>query len=90
MILTLLQTARNLTLQAEAVELAGDVGDEALGMSAKAKLGNEVTDHAVQGFIVSFDRLRSQHVLPQEASHRLPLLPLTGNTQRVKMNKYSC
>lgn len=74
------QTTRNLTFKAEAIELAGDVGDEAFGVSAKAKFSNEVTDHAVQGFIVSFHSLRSQHVLPQETSDRLPLLPLTRNT----------
>lgn len=74
------KTTSNLTLQAEAIELAGDICDEALRMSAMAKFGNEVTDHAVQGSIVSFDRLRPQHVLPQETSHRLPLLPLTRYT----------
>lgn len=78
------QTMSQLTLQAEAVELAGDVGDEALGMSEEAKFGNEVTDHAVEGFIISFNRLWPQHVLPQETSHCLPFLPLTGQTHRRK------
>lgn len=53
-------------------------------MSAKAKFSNEVTDHAVQGFIVSLHRLRSQHMLPQETSHRLPLLTLTRNTHTAR------
>lgn len=68
-----------LTLQAEAIELAGDVGDEALRASAKAELGDEVIDHAVEGLVIGFHGLRSQHVLPQEAPDGLPLLPLAGS-----------
>lgn len=68
-----------LTLQAEAIELAGDVGDKALGASAKAELGDEVADHAVEGLVIGFHGLRAQHVLPQEAPDGLPLLPLAGN-----------
>lgn len=73
-------SAWNLTLEAEAIELAGDVSDEALRASAEAKFGNEVTDHTVQGFIIGFHCLWPQHVLPQETSHCLPLLPLAKNT----------
>lgn len=68
-----------LTFQAEAIELAGDVGDEALRASAKAEFGDEVTDHTVEGLVIGFHGLRSQHVLPQEAPDGLPLLPLAGN-----------
>lgn len=68
-----------LTLKAEAIELAGDVGDEALGASAEAEFGDQVVDHAVEGLVVSFHGLRSQHVLPQEAPDGLPLLPFAGN-----------
>lgn len=75
----------SLTFEAEAIELAGDVGDEALGASAHVKFGDEVTDDATEGLVVSFHGLRSQHVLPQEAPHRLPLLALSGNTQQVEM-----
>lgn len=82
----LVRLRTNLTLKAKAVELAGDVRDEALRASAKAKFGNQVTDHGVQGFIVGFDCFWPQHMLPQEAPHRLPLLPLTRNTEK-KMNK---
>lgn len=71
-----------LTLQAEAIELAGDVGDEALGAPAKAEFGDEVFHHAVEGLVVGFHRLGPQHVLPQEAPDRLPLLPLAGNRQK--------
>lgn len=69
-----------LTFKAETVELAGNVGDEASSIPAKAKFVDEVGHHAVQGFIVSLHRLRSQHVLRQQAPHRLPLLALAGNT----------
>lgn len=75
-----------LTLQAEAVELAGDVGDEALGAPAKAELGDEVSDHAVEDRLVGFHGLRSQHVLPQEAPDGLPLLPLAGNKTGKEQN----
>lgn len=77
----MLETAWNLTLEAEAIELAGDVGDKALRMSAEAKFGNEITDDTVQGFIISFHCLRPQHVFPQETPHCLPLLPLTRHTR---------
>lgn len=70
----------HLTFKTKSIELAGDVSDEASGASTEAKLSNEVTDHAVQGFIVSFHSLRPQHVLPQEASHGLPFLSFTSNT----------
>lgn len=79
----------SLTFEAEAIELAGDVGDKALGASAHVKFGNEVTDNAVEGLVISFHSLRSQHVLPQEAPHWLPLLALTGNTQQVEMKQNS-
>lgn len=68
-----------LTLEAEAIELAGDVSDEALGASAKAEFGDQVTDHVVEGLVVSFHCLRSQHVLPQEAPDGLPFLPFAGD-----------
>lgn len=80
-------TLFRLTLQAEAVELAGDVGDEALGASSKAELGDEVTDHAVEGLLVGFHGLRAQHVLPQEAPDGLPLLPLAGNKTGKERNE---
>lgn len=69
-------TTSNLTLQAEVIELAGDVSDEALRTSAQTKFADEVSDHGVQGVVVSFHRLRPQHVLPQETPHLLPFLPL--------------
>lgn len=66
------------TFEAEAVELAGDVSDEASGASADAELGDEVADDAVEGLVVSLHGLGSQHVLPQETPHRLPLLAFPG------------
>lgn len=79
----------SLTFEAEAIELAGDVGDEVLGASAHVKFGDEVTNNAVEGLVISFHSLRSQHVLPQEAPHWLPLLALPGNTQQVEMKQNS-
>lgn len=75
------QTHKNITFKTKAIELAADIIDEAMRASAKVKFGNEITDHGVEGFIVSVDCFRSQHMLPQETPHRLPLLPLTRNTQ---------
>lgn len=84
------QTTRCLTLEAEAVELAGDVSYEALGGPAKAKFGNQVTDDVVQGLVVNFHSLRSQHVLPQETSHFLPLLSLAvGINSDVTNNQWT-
>lgn len=76
------QKTCRLTLEAKAIELAGDVSDEALGKSAKAEFGNEVTDHAVEGFIISFNCLWPQHVFPQETPYCLPFLPLTSQTDK--------
>lgn len=70
------------TFQAKAVELAGNVRDEASGASADAKLGNEVADDGVEGLVVSLHSLGSQHVLPQEAPHRLPLLAFPGDMEQ--------
>lgn len=75
------QHVKLLTFQAEAIELAGDVGDEALRASAKAEFGDEVGDHAVEGLVIGFHGLGSQHVLPQEPPDGLPLLPLAGTRQ---------
>lgn len=58
-----------LTFEAEAVELARDVGDEAAGSSVHAELVDEVADNAVEGLVVSLHGLGPQHVLPQEAPH---------------------
>lgn len=69
------------TFQAEAIELAGHVGDEASRASADAKLGDEVADHGVERLVVSLHSLGSQHVLPQEAPHRLPLLAFPEEQQ---------
>lgn len=78
--MTCRQTLR--TFQAEAVELAGDVGDEASGASADAKFGDEVADDGVEGLVISLHSLGSQHVLPQEAPHRLPLLTFPVDTEK--------
>lgn len=76
------------TFEAEAVELAGDVGDVASGAPADAELGDEVADDAVEGLVVSLHGLGPQHVLPQEAPHRLPLLAFPGG-HRATLQRHS-
>lgn len=73
-----------LTFEAKAIEFAGNISDEALRTSEKVKFGDEISDNAVEDFIISFDCFWTQHVFPKETSHCLPLFPLTTHTIKKK------
>ncbi|TNN81301.1 hypothetical protein EYF80_008361 [Liparis tanakae] len=78
------KTHTNLTFKAKAIELAADVRDEALRASAKVKFGNEITDHAVEGFIGFPTREKRRYSRCQESivvSSELPVVLPRGKVR---------